>query len=140
MVVVLGLEQEHVDAGLSPPCCSGRNENAWHRNEIARHYRRARARSRKRIASAWCRIVGEDVPSSSVRSETSPIAACCPRAIAASSPDAYGVDTRSTASRDGHQLNGVDATRRGTSSTTLTRPTAIDAKARGRRDAPRRYA
>ena len=88
MVVVLGLEQEHVDAGLSPPCCSGRNENAWHRNEIARHYRRARARSRKRIASTWCRIVGEEVPSSSVRSETSPIAACCPRAIAASSPDA----------------------------------------------------
>ena len=91
MVVVLGLEQEHVDAGLSPPCCSGRNENAWHRNEIARHYRRARARSRNRIASAWFRIDGEvgDVPSS-VRSDTSPgaIAAACPRAIAASSPDA----------------------------------------------------
>ena len=40
----------------------------------------------ERIASAWCRIVGEEVPSSSVRSETSPIAACCPRAIAASEP------------------------------------------------------
>ena len=79
-----------MDAGLSPPCCSGRNENARHRNENARHYRRARARSRKRIASAWCKIVGEDVPSSSVRSDTSPgaIAAACPRAIAASSPDA----------------------------------------------------
>ena len=40
------------------------------------------------MASPWFRIVGEDVPSSSVRSETSPIAACCPRAIAASRPDA----------------------------------------------------
>ena len=45
----------------------------YRRDKRARHYRRARARSRKRIASAWCKIVGEDVPSSSVRSETSPI-------------------------------------------------------------------
>ena len=40
------------------------------------------------MASPWFRIVGDEVPSSSVRSETSPIAACCPRAIAASTPDA----------------------------------------------------
>ena len=40
------------------------------------------------MASPWFRIVGDEVPSSSVRSETSPIAACCPRAIAASCPDA----------------------------------------------------
>ena len=41
-------------------------------------YRRDRARSRKRIASAWFRISGEEVPPSSVSEETSP----------ASSPDA----------------------------------------------------
>ena len=43
----------------------------YRRDKRARHYRRDRARSRNRIASAWFKIVGEDVPSS-VRLETSP--------------------------------------------------------------------
>ena len=64
--------EERVGGAGNAPCLVKRGRND------ARHYRRDRARSRKRIASAWCRIVGDDVPSSSVRSETPPIAAVLP--------------------------------------------------------------
>ena len=68
--------------GLSPPCCSGRNDKKRalaSRNVDRADYRRAARRGDDRVRLVQDRR--EEVPSSSVRSETRSIAACCPRAI-----------------------------------------------------------